>query len=758
MDGKQSPPKGEQTNIEDATSPLSSSPSHSNPPASMDASFLSPQVKSNTNNQFERSASSGQQEEEGAEPSDTPLLNGENIVLLSFSNDNTPVASNQNSPMKEQVPVLQNVSVRGEQGRAESPPADSVHSGQLTTLSPPPLSQKSSGSAHTASGRAQSGMFSSNGSQGMFSKDVNQNNPPTVASQGNNPPSIGGRKLRPPLPPRGAFLGMNYQPGVAAVDVLPSHLPPPKQIGNVSHRRVVSTGDVSHISNLTDVDSVADVLEESPPTMDAAAAVGAVGTAASTTAVPTNPSMFGETGRQRGISWDFGAGGRVGEEEPATFEGLGIMQPVLSEEDLGKLAMDDMDLMQPVLDEELQAKPEPTSPPQRKAASEGKVGLAGKVSIGQSGWDKLRANRKAVTQLVGGEKNAVQLSPVAFAKKDGSQFEDEAEKAILAALGIHNLSPTPSSTAKEVNVESSPHTPLTPDDTIGAEVPSFVSSNVQASQHRKNVSSITNLEPIEGSPVPPPNKVPPNIHNLNQKGEFLLFEDQGWHDGYDSLGRTKGSLREEQDAKIVEEAFGELQVPALGEESSQEQAQKPPTHPGKKVSKVSGLMKPLHVIRAKTESAASKKKKDDDYHSSDEEDDELKPSHMRSKTAVSDMAQEIAKYKTGVHNRNKTNMSRDTHGVNNLLDGADLLFRAENKKAAKEPKHEPKEGTGDDEYHENGEGDEEMGEAKPTRKRAHFISATHRSSNRGSHSERKYQLTRWYIELLKPKVRLMAVC
>ena len=543
------------------------------------------------------------------------------------------------------------------------------------------------------------------------------------------------------------------QPPPPAVDVLPSHLPPPKQIGNVSHRRVVSTGDVSHISNLTDGDSVVDVLEESPPAaMETAAAVGAptavmaAGTAASTTDVPSHPSMFGvDTGRQRGVSWDFGTGGRV-YEEPATFEGLGIMQPVLSEEDLGKLAMDDEDLIQPVLmEEELQTNKPPIAPAElKKAVSDGKVGL-GKVSIGKSGWDKLRQNRKAVTQLGGGN---VKLSPGAFSKKDGGQFEDEAERAILAALGLSSDALSPAPSAEKVVGSDSPRTPRTPEETGSVEVPPVVSST-KTSQHRKNVSSMTNVE-VADSPVLP------NIHNLNQKpNRAELFEDQGWHDGYDNLGRNKGSLREDQDAKIVEDVLGgELQIPELAVGGNVEHS---PMQSDRKASTPPGSAKPSLVSRAKTDGAVTKKsdalkKKDDDYQ------DPNKESHVRSKTIVSDFAQEMAKYQTtdGVYNRNKTHMSKDSHGVDNLLNGADLLFKVGEKKVAKPAKAEPIEDiheNDDDEYQENSEGDEEMGEAHPKRKRARFISATRRSSNKNdSRSERSYQMKRWYIDLLKPKV------
>ena len=255
---------------------------------------------------------------------------------------------------------------------------------------------------------------------------------------------------------------------------------------------------------------------------------------------------------------------------------------------------------------------------------------------------------------------------------------------------------------------------------------------------------MTNIEVTE-SPVLP------NIYNLNQKtNRAEMFEDQGWHDGYDDLGRNKGSLREEQDAKIVEDVLGsELLLPELAVKENATQPDK---------NAISGPTKPSIVSRAKTDGAVSKKsdalkKKDDDYHYSNNE------SHMRSKTAVSGFAKEMAKYQTsdGVHNRNITKASKDGYGVDNLLDGADLLFKVGEKKAVKfartEPVEDSNENNDDGNDQENNQGDEEMGEAQPKRKRAPFIGATRRSSNKNdSRSERNYQLKRWYIDLLQPKV------
>eukprot|EP00579_Thalassiosira_antarctica_P000217 CAMPEP_0201866770 /NCGR_PEP_ID=MMETSP0902-20130614/1236_1 /ASSEMBLY_ACC=CAM_ASM_000551 /TAXON_ID=420261 /ORGANISM="Thalassiosira antarctica, Strain CCMP982" /LENGTH=1631 /DNA_ID=CAMNT_0048391801 /DNA_START=121 /DNA_END=5016 /DNA_ORIENTATION=+ len=379
-------------------------------------------------------------------PSYTPLLNGENIVLLSFSNDTTPVDTPVGGVNSAEMMAGQNVALGPvaagiaifEQGNednnhededeelndmtlspssflnvenyAHSPPPESIYSDQLTALSPPPISMKSSSSNHMMGGPQQT----SSGSQSLFTRDSNSHNHrgpiPTVAS------SVG-KKKRPPLPPRWAIgggtnshhAGMNnnyyYAPtnpnnppphnvtsgvGVGAggmVDVVPSHLPPPKQIVSSSHRRVLSTGDASFLSNLTDPESI-DPDDHSPPLANAAAggmrAVAPVLVPHSTTNVTSAfqplPIMGQSSSRKpRGVSWDFGSqmiahaashsvesdGGsfnRYKNEEEAAFDTLGILQPIFQDDTIGdhgnvgggsggtnEVIGDTINLMQPIL-------------------------------------------------------------------------------------------------------------------------------------------------------------------------------------------------------------------------------------------------------------------------------------------------------------------------------------------------------------------------------------------------------------------------
>ena len=783
----ESPPRGrdyEQSNtnnIEEATSPLSSSPSQGNNNNNSNTLFHSPQIISNQI-QLQRTDSTGQQDSYSQsdnalllEPSITPVLNGENIVLLSMSNDNTPVTDN-NTDNNHIGDVA--LGVEYGQNQPESPPPDSVHSGLLTTLSPPPLSQGSAPTPHYTERTSTGGMFSSNGSQGMFSKgDLHHSTVHSQTNQSHNASSIN-RKKRPPLPPRGAFPGISV-----AVDVLP--LPPPKQIGSVSHRRVVSTGDVSQLSTLTDGDSVADgvLLEESPP-------------ASTSGGVPNNPSMFATAAAGAVTTMDH-PGMSIGHRQRGiSLDGLGIMQPVLSEEDLSKLAMDELDLMQPVLndddegndddDDDLNSisKKRSSSPSPRTMASERKISQGGAsaallrmkkaaaserkinqqersgIKEKSGGWDKLRNHALSHD----GDIFQVLSHEGAFLTKkgSGSKFEEEAERAILEALNQFNISPAPSREEPEkVEEEQSPHTPNETIDKVPThhEVPTHLSS-----MRVSHLSSVTS----EGC-----NNNSLNIHNLNQKGSVQLFEDQGWHDGYDELGRNKGSLREEQDAKFVEEVTttgSQIKLAVLDEEEqiNAEEPSSPPTQPNHKSfgSIVAGLKNPLHVMRHKkdddAEETASKKKKDDDYRDEEDDDDddnnedEVEPSHKREKTMVSDMTQEMQKFQTagGMHNRINTHKSKDSHGVDNLFNGADLLFKVEEKKAGKAPKPEQiEEGNEDnDEYYENetGEGDEENPNPQK-HKKAHFVGA--RSQRVQNKSQKFHEWKVWWLDLIKPKVR-----
>jgi hypothetical protein len=160
------------------------------------------------------------------------------------------------------------------------------------------------------------------------------------------------------------------------------------------------------------------------------------------------------------------------------------------------------------------------------------------------------------------------------------------------------------------------------------------------------------------------------------------------------------------------------------------------------------------LLRGKTDGTDKtwKKKKDDDYHEEKDEEEEDAPLPSHNNT-VSDMAQEMMRYQTGMHNRTKTNISRGSHGVNNLLDGADLLFKVEEKKGHKvsrevEAKQEEEHLAQEDEE----ERDEEMGAAQSSRGKFIGVRRSSKKSN-DSRSGRTYQLKRWYVDLIKPKVR-----
>ena len=299
-----------------------------------------------------------------------------------------------------------------------SPPPESVYSDQLTTLTPPPIYQTSSkdnvmdAPPHTCSG-----------SVSLFSGG----NPPCDQPQRNGPSLTGGaggggnfyfgntptRKKRPPLPPRWAISGSGANNvGVASshhagmnsgsnplppqntsadmVDVVPSHLfPPPKQIGPLSHRRVLSTGDASFLSNLTDPDdSYVDNRDNSPPMLTSANAN--VGVAMHPAALPHAAGAVGGAGagavihpfpiinqsqsssrkpghsrdistRPRGVSWDFGTSNHDHSDE----DELGILQPILQADKNDKhpgsisgcvcigVVRNKTNLMQPKLDDQV---------------------------------------------------------------------------------------------------------------------------------------------------------------------------------------------------------------------------------------------------------------------------------------------------------------------------------------------------------------------------------------------------------------------
>ncbi|KAL7540415.1 hypothetical protein ACHAXR_010092, partial [Thalassiosira sp. AJA248-18] len=779
-----------------------------------------------------------------------------------------------------------------------SPPPDSIHSGLLTTLSPPPLSMKSGA-------EASSPQISSSGSQSLFSGNYNYNNPnnnnmnnkqggysaqqqqqnqqqqqpqPSItgASAGGNTAPSTTKKRRPPLPPRWAIGGggggggvasshhagmypPNTNPGVVAaavggggggggggvgggggdmVDVVPSHLPPPKQIGPLSHRRVLSTGDASFLSNLTDPDSIPGIIAEeeggedennnnSPPLAGLAAAAGGVvgssqnnvpiisssGVAPPNTTtnarnsqpLPMNPA------RKRGVSWDFGAqvaashsesldggggGGSVNRyknEEEAAFDTLGILQPLLSLDDgdegdnIGDIE-DPMGLMQPILvddddedgDDNMEEPmlggsssaftnsvigvanasvlppspppPPPPPPPQvvRKQKSEGsRLGHAG--GSGPSSRDLSAPSQKNE-------------------KKIHTQFEDEAELAILAALNAHNMQSIDTGAQRSHEGGHSNKQDLSPIDDI-----EHISSQEEEGDnvllfppelslgHRKDVSALT-IQGFDNSPKSTP------MHS-RKKGESIL-EDSAWTEEYDAQGRITGMLPEEQDSMLLEEEQpGSVDLsPRVAAAASA----RPPFHP----------LKSSKDQHASQRSNASKRVvKDAGLESKSDQNECNKPNvgvvqsdptkttglrHRRNRTiAAKNMADEMAQLAAlhdggsnhTLHQRTMTVATQKTSdgGIDNLLAGVDLLGQQDDSTNGYDNADDYPNNTGvnhaevqgDEDHQGNAPQDEETGNVK--------ISSNHnthlpRGLSLGRRSEMLYHLRIWYNDLIKPKL------
>eukprot|EP00970_Alexandrium_tamarense_P008845 scaffold1725_cov195-Alexandrium_tamarense.AAC.6 len=783
--------------------------------------------------------------------SSTPLLNGENIVLLSFSNDNTPAGSSGNELQAGSMEgttvattpfnVMENLgevvataaAVAADRSNAESPPPESVHSAQLTSLSPPPLSLKSSGSAASGTGRGGGGgHHSTAGSQGMFSRsgggsrgfpdsrDINnQQQPPTVASAGNPQTSFGGGgvRQRPPLPPRWAIppgVGANVAisqggmtpsgAGGGVVDVLPSHLPPPKQIGSVSHRRVLSTGDASFLSNLTDPDSVPD-MNESPPLEvvgenDVPAAFS--GNAVETMADNNNHGGANETSgfssqqfgvnaggggsRKRGVSWDFGAYAAkesdASQEEQAAFEASGLMQPILFEDEGGEELLGNASaLLQPILaddDDGMDIKGDDILAGldhQDRALSSLSLPPPPENVIGKHSPSKSVRSKKLSDKIrtspvkdLNGDGHHAHHSHHTHTKNATTQFESEAEEAIIAALGIHNIKSSDEidrvEQATENNIPSPGHESDQQEDEEGGDMLLEV---VAPPLHRKNVSSLTNTSPCRTSDI---------------NDSSTLFEDSAWIDEYDVKGQIDGTLREEQDAKLVKEShLGDLDLtlPMFGgDEEAPLPVEKLPSLDEKVISPrppMHPLLKPLKLMRAKTDSTQSRVAKKEEakpkmkdavvVEQSKEQSHRPELRHRRNKTGVKSMADELAKMASmdefeSKHTRTKTNATLGAnHGIDNLCNGVGILYQGEDDDSDDHPpkrSSKPDDEGSDDEGEDDKPHDEETGEVKhkhgQQRHRAHFVSSR-RSGNEGhSRSEMMYHARVWYTDLIKPKL------
>ncbi len=751
----------------------------------------------------------------------SPLLNGENIVLLSYSNETTPsgmAATGQlygdddhrhelgifvgggemagirqrltGKQQRDKTNVLESkhnntdnykqpeerLEVEEVQDMtpspnsyigdlessgidvASSPPPESVHSGLLTSLSPPPLSTTSAGGGGEWAGV---GPYyappTTSGSVGLFSRG--EQHPASVASGGVG--SFGGaggnyaappkEKWRPPLPPRWAIAPSQpqQQQQTRAVDAVPTHLPSlPKQIGQLHHRRVLSTGDASLLSNLTDPDSIPDLGEENSPTQAAAMesalcpVVLPQSNSLSAKPLPMNPP------HRRGVSWAaFGGSeeGGVGDawlpssrslnrytsEEEAAFDTLGILQPILQDgdgdEDISKLFMQpvigdesDMAVTKPaivggmgsafecansaVLGVDATVPPSPLSPPPPPSSPPEKV----------------------IRKLE--EESTHQSMITNKRERNISQFEYEAEMAILEALG-EQQNATSDNGVYSRNEEDSSCIHIEPD------FQSWISPDSEESlpldQHRDN-------SPLSRPGMP------------SRTRDASIFEDSAWSSEYDARGRIDGTLPEERDSKLVGiEMNVNYDIPTvaivepLPSPYKQTTADKESGSPRSILKSHEGANE-INVPTDVTESTGLRHRK-------------IKS--IAAKSMADELAQ-LAALHGGVTKTDVPVLTKDG-GIDNLLAGVvSLAHQAEGKHHSQDHSitttKNANGGVGN-KGEEDAPRDEETGDAKQVLRgdTVHDFRASgwsSRSSLGRQGSENLYYLRRWYRELIKPKL------
>jgi hypothetical protein len=778
----------------------------------------------------------------------TPLLNGENIVLLSYSNETTPsgmaMAADQlngdddyhhhergilvgggemtgiqqrlrEKQERDMINVLEskNNNTDNYQQPAEkledadvqdmtlspnsyigdlesngidvasSPPPESVHSGLLTSLSPPPLSTKSVGGGGAGFGPYYAPPTTS-GSVGLFSRG--EQHPASVASGGVGSVAVSGgagaggnyaasskEKWRPPLPPRWAVAGgsgthqstagltLSHQAGMVApspsqpqpqqqqtraVDVVPTHPPLPKQIGQLHHRRVLSTGDASLLSNLTDPDSIPDLGEENSPTQAAAMerafcpVVLPQSNSLSAKPLPMNPP------HRRGVSWaafggSEGGGGdgdawlssshslnRYRSEEEAAFDTLGILQPILQDgdgdEDICKL------LMQPVLGDE-------SDMAVTQSAIIGGVGSAFECANSAAlGMDATvppsplppppppSSPPEKVIRKLEGESTHQSISNKR--ERNISQFEYEAEMAILEALGEHQNA-TSNIGVNSINEEDSSH--------IEPDFQSWISPDseegLRLDQHRES--------PLSRPGMP------------SRTGDASIFEDSAWSSEYDARGRIDGTLPEERDSKLVGiEMNVNYDIPTV----ATVQPQMPTPHIQTMADKESDSPRPI----LKSREGANEINVPTDVS------DSTGLRHRKIKSiAAKSMADELAQLAAlhgGVTKTDVPVLTKDG-GIDNLLAGVvSLAQQVEGKHQSQDHSKTTTEnangGVGS-KGEEDAPGDEETGDANQilrgdTVRDLRASEWSSRSSLGRQGSEKLYYLRGWYRELIKPKL------
>ena len=803
----------------------------------------------------------------------SPLLNGENIVLLSLSNDNTPNESSSNTSSAARMLVTgfdeiergvmsmtsaastantnnfisegslllsSSSSRRINLEAAYSPPPDSIQTAELPSLSPPLLSSrlKSSDGRHhhhhpyydedNINGGGGGGGSIISGSQSLFSGN---NGGGSAAGAGGGgaglyydgiaASSSKQQKQRPPLPPRWAI---GTTTGNVVVVAAPSqsgeqhhhhhHPLPPKQVGPpLSHRRVLSTGDASIMSVLTDPDSGLDGGGSSPvpPTTVTTTTTltlhneknNIVSSSSSRSSIL--PVVVPAINRKRGVSWEDpmqhgggGGGGGGGQqvttstsqfstEEQAAFDTLGILQPILGGGGGGGGGGFE-DLMQPILDDNGAATTgdddgttavidilHPPLPPENVLPL--KSSLTTPLPTTTTTKSSLLHNNKPTTTS-SSHRAGLEKSKRSQNMTSITQFEDEANLAIMEALNRYNLEQSEILGAsrqqqqqqqQQVKQEEEEEEGETvdeddkdeEDDLVGG-VPHHVVRPTPT--HRNDVSGITLSDGLDRSPAHRPAAASLGIHT---------FEDVAWHEGYDAQGRIDGTLNEERESKYIEEELGidlnagsKLGV-AMKDDGLEGAAVQPPS--------VSGSDQESQKSKGTTVSWASKGSKP----STAIANKATSPNktglrHRRTGTRGGDVlsaAQELAAMATidesdeseSSKGHSRIISSADRHGIGNLLDGASLLFAQQEKiegtgSADDESMPFIAEETSVDMQNETDPPrDEETGDANPNAKRhtrtpTNLFGMRQKPTKKDRHLERQFRMKLWYDDLIAPRL------
>jgi hypothetical protein len=699
----------------------------------------------------------------------------------------------------------------------DSPPPESVHSGKFTSiaeLSPPLLQQHGSSSSpvimqqQSSSSGGSVGLFSTNSSihyRGALGGEYNYNNNNNNNNNSNRERSgsqersllltaattMTNEKKRPPLPPRWAIGSSGVGVGGGGmIDIVPLP-PPPKQVmtgGGGEHRRVLSTGDSSFLSNLTDPDSPTPSQQSSSSTIHqqhqsyppiTSTSANATMTLPPTTAVKPLSVVH----HRRGVSWandpiiatSSHSGEEYKTEEEATFDTLGILQPILLDTEneeknvnvelstpqisnaksatsaaAAATAVDNTNMGNPKSGSAFTASfiaamnavsNADTIPRSGRGGSNSKV--AATVQQPRTNlWDVVRERKMDIlpTTRTSNTSNSKQQQTLAknstpnslgdVAKELSrqnrirSQFGNEVDQLILGALSTHNLTVNDAPTVVDVRLSEE----FGGDETAGANhsPPPLM---VLPVGHSKHVSALTWTD-VSSEPSPK-NGVAPALGS-RQQGESVI-EDDAWTPAYDTLGRIDGTLPEERDPKLLITT----EVPWGADDVNTAIATKPPppTRPvrtstdGSKRSNDSSRSKSSKrfvedgstSIKDNIEISTNNVQSNPDNTSDPTENTGLR--HRKTKTiAAKSMADELAELaaKSGGGHRHQQTMFTTTGGVDDLFAGVEFIA---GQHARAEEEHErrkdrPTAAAHVDDNKDNNDGgdashDEEIGGASP---------------------------------------------